>query len=98
MVDIFGTSLPFYGTNLPPIPLNSTSGRGTSQNCQVTTLEYNLRWYLLTNLYAYINELYTELGIVRRIIDLPVVDSFSKGVIWQTETVSPAELKECKRG
>ena len=68
----------------------------TQQNTisQASTIDLNLRRYMITNNRDLLSSLYVELGIVQTLIDQPVIDAFNKLPIITSGQVEPEEIEE----
>ena len=68
----------------------------TQQNqiSQASTIDLNLRRYMITNNRDLLSSLYVELGIVQTLIDQPVIDAFNKLPIITSGQLEPEEIEE----
>ncbi len=68
---------------------NNQSPPWTEQLSKTDTEFLNLRWYLVSNFYQFLCELYAEIGLVQTLVDVPVDDGLRGGI-----EISSKELKE----
>ena len=69
------------------------SGLG-EQLSQVESLFKNLRWNNVTNLRQLLSELYSEFGIVRTVVDIPVEDGMGDKIEIKTKLFDSDELED----
>lgn len=68
---------------------------GTQLN-QVTTLFKNNRWYFVSNLRHLIAETYVEHGLVQTVVDVPVDDGMSGGVVIKTKQLEESQIEQIR--
>lgn len=66
------------------------------QLSQVDTVFKNLRWYLISNMRQPLNQAYTEIGLVRTIVDVPVDDGLRGGVEIKTKQLDEDQLRQLR--
>lgn len=59
-----------------------------------TTLDYNLRWFLVSNFRQLLNELYVEIGLIQTIVDVPIDDALRGGIEIRSKELDENEIKE----
>jgi phage-related protein (TIGR01555 family) len=64
------------------------------QLSQTDTLFINNRWYLISNLWQLLSQLYVEHGIVQTLVDQPVDDAFRAGFEIKTSQLSKDEIDQ----
>jgi len=65
-----------------------------AQLSQTTTLQINLRGYLISNFRQLLSQLYVEHGIVQTLVDQPVDDAFSPGFEIKTGELDAADIEQ----
>lgn len=71
-----------------------TQGPTGAQLSQTNTLWYNLRWYLISNIRQLLTQAYVEIGIIKTVCDIPVLDAFRGGVTISTRQLSEEQIRE----
>lgn len=66
----------------------------TEQVSNVNTGFKNLRWYLVSNFYQFLCELYAEIGLVQTIVDVPVDDGFRGGIKIESKQLDEEQVSE----
>lgn len=74
-------------------PQNQGTGF-SEQLSNVTTGFKNLRWYLISNFYQFLCELYAEIGLVQVICDVPVDDALRGGVEISSKDLDEDQISE----
>lgn len=64
-----------------------------AQLSQTDTMFINNRWALISNLRALLSQIYVEHGIVQTLVDQPVDDGFSGGIIIKTDELTRDEIE-----
>ena len=60
-----------------------------NQLSQVDTIFINMRYYLISNMRQPLNEAYCELGLVKKVVDIPVEDALRGGVTFHSNEIEP---------
>lgn len=66
----------------------------TEQLSKVNTGFKNLRWYLVSNFYQFLCELYAEIGLVQTICNVPVDDALRGGVEITSKELDEDQISE----
>lgn len=64
-----------------------------AQLSQTNTIWRNLRWYLISNIRQLLTQAYVEIGLIKTICDVPVLDAFRGGVTISTRQLSEEEIR-----
>lgn len=84
---IYGAGVPGGGIPFGP----------ESQNVsQVGNVFSNLRWYLISNFWQPLSEMYTEIGLIQTIVNVPVEDALRGGVEIQSKKLSEEQLAQLR--
>lgn len=78
-------------------PFQVGFGVGGSPISEVDTLMKNQRWYLISNMRQVISQAYVEIGLVQRVVDIPVNDAFRGGVQLHSSQLSEDEMHFLKK-
>lgn len=62
------------------------------QISESTTIEQNLRYYMISNLRQTLSWSYLEIGLVQTICDIPVDDALRGGIEIKTKQLEPEEI------
>lgn len=68
-------------------------GFGTPVN-QVDGIFVNMRWYLISNMRQPLSQAYTEIGVVKTVVDVPVEDAFRGGVDFHSGELDADDIME----
>lgn len=60
----------------------------------IDPLQMNLRYYLISNFRQFLNELYTEIGLIQTIVDVPVDDALRGGIEIKTKQLDEEQIEE----
>lgn len=82
-----------FGLNQANLPTGIPSF-GSEMISNTNTLFKNLRWYLISNFRQLLSEMYVELGLIQTIIDLPVDDALSGGIVINSQQLDEDQIKE----
>lgn len=69
-------------------------GQNGSQVSQTATINWNLRWYFISNNRQTLSQSYVEHGIIQTLVDQPVDDAFRAGFEIKTDQLTPDEIEE----
>ncbi len=69
---------------------------GSNQLSQTDTMQYNNRWYLLSNNRQLLSQMYAEHGIVQTLVDVPVDDAFRHGVDIASGQLDANDIEKLK--
>jgi len=70
-------------------------GNGFGQGQQVSSVDTsfaNLRWYYISNMRNLLSELYVEIGLIQKVVNLPVDDGLRGGIEIQSKEMSEEEI------
>lgn len=84
------------GGGINPFGFPGSLGGAQNQLSQPTTAFVNLRWYFISNMRQLLCELYVEIGLVQKLVNLPVDDAFRGGVEIQSKQLDEAQLEELR--
>lgn len=88
------------GINLPGVGIGGGGNfvfPGTGQTPTISDaapLFANMRWYLISNFWQILSQLYVELGLVQVLVDLPVDDALRGGVEIKSKQLDPDQVEE----
>lgn len=77
--------------------LGNTPGYGQTNTPTISSISsmfYNMRWYLVSNYRQVLAQLYAEHGIIQTLVDQPVDDGFRPGFEIRTSNLSPEEIQK----
>lgn len=63
------------------------------QLSQTETLFKNERWYLVSNMWQLLSQMYVEHGLIQTLVDVPVDDGLRGGIIIKTKMLSDEEIE-----
>jgi phage-related protein (TIGR01555 family) len=69
-------------------------GGGSVQLSQTNTLWRNLRWYLISNIRQLLTQAYVEIGIIKALCDIPVLDAFRGGIVINSGQLSEDQIRQ----
>lgn len=58
------------------------------------TMFENLRWYLCSNFWQFLSQMYVEYGLVQTLVNTPVDDGLRGGIILKSKQLSEEEIKK----
>lgn len=73
---------------------SGTAGPTGVQLSQTNTLWRNLRWYLISNIRQLLTQAYVEIGIIKTLCDIPVLDAFRGGVTIHSGQLSEKQIRQ----
>lgn len=94
--DAFGFTGGGIGGGINPFGF-SGNGLGSAPTISdASTAFENLRWYLVSNFRQLLSQVFVEIGLVRTICVVPVMDGLRGGVMFKSKQLSEEELQELK--
>lgn len=75
-------------------PFGFPEGPARQPVSSTTTLYENLRYYLISNDRNTLSYLYSELGLVQAVVNVPVDDALRGGIMFKSKEINESEQKE----
>ena len=73
---------------------NGPLGIGGQQISELNTIFKNLRWYLVSNFRQPLSQAYAEIGLINKVVCVPVDDALRGGVTIETAQLEEEEITE----
>ncbi|HVN67793.1 MAG TPA: anti-CBASS Acb1 family protein [Candidatus Sulfotelmatobacter sp.] len=88
------------GPSVAPFSVNSfafpqlATFPGAPEISNINGVYDNLRWYLVTNFWQVLSQLYCEIGLIKTIVQVPVDDALRGGCEIQTKELDDTEIQQ----
>lgn len=73
--------------------INDYTNPLAAQVSKSDTIDYNLRYSFITNNRNILSQAYIEIGIIKKLVDIPVDDAFSGGLIIKSDQINEKEIE-----